>query len=64
MANGAWGGGKGDQDRTRNKEAFNDNFNKIFPNAFVPSWKRRAQEEAAAEAAKADEATPTQADNA
>jgi len=48
MANGAWGGGKGDQDRTRNKEAFNDNFNKIFPNAFVPSWKRRAQEEAAA----------------
>lgn len=56
MANGAWAGGKGDQDRTADKEKFDVNFDNAFPNAFVPSWKRRQLEEQAQQAEQAADA--------
>lgn len=41
MAGRTTPGGKGDRDRVTDRETFEDNFDKAFPNAFVPSWKRK-----------------------
>lgn len=43
MAGRTTHGGKGDRDRVADREAFENNFDVAFPNAFVPSWKRRRQ---------------------
>ncbi len=51
-------GGKGDRPRTADKERYDGNFDQAFPNAFVPSWKRRKleAEQAAKDASEASSA--------